>query len=217
MDGTGASLIEDKLAIAGWSYGGYAALQSQVLDPALFKAVVAIAPVTDLGFLIADARDYTNSRLVRDYVGEGPHVASGSPRRHAERFAAPVALFHGTRDLNVDVRHAQAMERAFKAEKFNPIDMMVGLCNRETGTLLGKHFRQRRFGKVAYVGRTTEGSAVSDISARTFGRHVVWPAWPRRDTCLTTPTISSGTIFSVISRFFLPARATSSFWAAMIG
>jgi len=106
--------VPDKLAIAGWSYGGYAALQSQVLDPALFKAVVAIAPVTDLGFLIADARDYTNSRLVREYVGEGPHVASGSPRRHAERFAAPVALFHGTRDLNVDVRHAQAMERALK-------------------------------------------------------------------------------------------------------
>lgn len=107
--------VPDKLAIAGWSYGGYAALQSQVLDPALFKAVVAIAPVTDLGFLIDDARDYTNARMVREYVGEGPHVASGSPRRHAERFAAPVALFHGTRDLNVDVRHAQAMERALKA------------------------------------------------------------------------------------------------------
>lgn len=106
--------VPEKLAIAGWSYGGYAALQSQVLDPALFKAVVAIAPVTDLGFLINDARDYTNARMVREYVGEGPHVASGSPRRHADRFAAPVALFHGTRDLNVDVRHAQAMERALK-------------------------------------------------------------------------------------------------------
>ena len=28
--------------------------------------------------------------------------------------AAPVALFHGTRDLNVDVRHARAMEKALK-------------------------------------------------------------------------------------------------------
>jgi acetyl esterase/lipase len=104
----------EKLAIAGWSYGGYAALQSQVLDPALFKAVVAIAPVTDLGFLGEDARGYTNARMVRQYVGEGPHVAAGSPRRHADRFAAPVALFHGTRDLNVDVRHSQAMEKALK-------------------------------------------------------------------------------------------------------
>ena len=105
----------DRLAIVGWSYGGYAALQSQVLDPALYKAVVAIAPVTDLDYLVEDSRNYTSSRLVQQFVGEGPHVAAGSPRRHADRFAAPVALFHGTRDLNVDVRHTQAMERALKA------------------------------------------------------------------------------------------------------
>ncbi len=41
----------DKLGIFGWSYGGYAALQSQVLDPNLFQAVVAVAPVTDLEML----------------------------------------------------------------------------------------------------------------------------------------------------------------------
>lgn len=53
----------------------------------------------------------------------------------------------------------------------DPIDMMVGLCNRETGMLLGKHFRQRRFGKVAYVGRTTEGSAVRMVGfVEAFGR-----------------------------------------------
>ncbi|WP_296716771.1 S9 family peptidase [Erythrobacter sp.] len=104
----------DQLAIAGWSYGGYAALQSQVLDPALFKAVVAIAPVTDLAYLADDKRGYTSYRMVRDFIGQGPHVDAGSPRRHPEKFAAPVALFHGTRDLNVDVRHARAMEKALK-------------------------------------------------------------------------------------------------------
>jgi len=104
----------DQLAIVGWSYGGYAALQSQVLDPTLFKAVVAIAPVVDLGFLLDDARGYTNVRLVQEYVGDGPHIEAGSPRRHAAKFASPVALFHGTRDINVDVRHARAMEKALK-------------------------------------------------------------------------------------------------------
>lgn len=76
--------------------------------------MVAIAPVTDLGFIRNDARGYTNSRLVRDYVGSGPHVEAGSPRRHAEKFAAPVALFHGALDINVEVRHSRAMADALK-------------------------------------------------------------------------------------------------------
>lgn len=104
----------DKLAIVGWSYGGYAALQSQVLDPALFKAVVAIAPVTDLEALREDARYYTSYAWVDKFIGQGPHVAAGSPARHADRFAAPVMLFHGTKDQNVAVRHSRMMADRLK-------------------------------------------------------------------------------------------------------
>lgn len=104
----------DQLAIVGWSYGGYAALQSQVLEPGLFKAVAAIAPVTDLGYITQDAQAYTNARLVKEFVGTGPHIETGSPRRQVAKFAAPVALFHGTLDLNVDVRHSQDMAKALK-------------------------------------------------------------------------------------------------------
>lgn len=98
-----------KLAIAGWSYGGYAALQSQVVEPDLYKAVVAIAPVTDLGYLRSDARAYTMSRLRDEQLGNGPHIEAGSPLRHAVKFKAPVALFHADRDVNVAVRHSRAM------------------------------------------------------------------------------------------------------------
>ena len=37
-----------RIAIVGWSYGGYAALMDAETDPSLYKAVVAVAPVTDL-------------------------------------------------------------------------------------------------------------------------------------------------------------------------
>lgn len=91
----------DKLAVVGWSYGGYAALQSQVADADVFKAVVAIAPVTDLDLLRESRRRYSSFLAVDRFVGNGPHIESGSPARHAERFKAPVLLVHGTRDLNV--------------------------------------------------------------------------------------------------------------------
>lgn len=104
----------DKLAIVGWSYGGYAALQSQVVDPKLYKAVVAIAPVTDLDMVRREAEGFTNARVVRDFVGAGPHVAEGSPARHAAKFAAPVLMFHGDLDRNVDVAESVLMENRLR-------------------------------------------------------------------------------------------------------
>ena len=104
-----------RLAIFGWSYGGYAALQANVLDPSLYKAAVAVAPVTDLGMLKTDARRFTNYRLVSDFVGSGPHIESGSPARNAAHIQAPVMLFHGSFDLNVEVGHVKRMDEALAA------------------------------------------------------------------------------------------------------
>lgn len=99
----------DKLAIMGWSYGGYAALQSAVLDPQLFKAIVAVAPVTDLGRLKEEYRGYMNFRVARDFIGSGPHITEGSPARNADKIKAPVLLFHGGLDRNVGVYQSQFM------------------------------------------------------------------------------------------------------------
>jgi dipeptidyl aminopeptidase/acylaminoacyl peptidase len=104
-----------KLAIFGWSYGGYAALQSQVLDPDLFKAVVAVAPVTDLDRLKDDGRDEYTRLLREDQVGSGPYVEAGSPARHAAAFHAPVLLFHGDVDMNVNVGQSRLMADRLKA------------------------------------------------------------------------------------------------------
>ncbi len=99
-----------RLGIFGWSYGGYAALQSAVLDPDLFKAIVAVAPVTDLSRLRREGERFSNFKINRDFIGEGAHLSEGSPTRHADRFKAPVLMFHGDLDRNVGVAHAKAMQ-----------------------------------------------------------------------------------------------------------
>ena len=113
-----------KLAIVGWSYGGYAALQSAVLEPDLFKAIVAIAPVTDLGRLKEESRWFTNHRIVSDFVGSGPHIEEGSPARNAVRFKAPVLMFHGDMDANVGVAQSRLMESRLK-EAGRPVELVV--------------------------------------------------------------------------------------------
>ncbi len=104
-----------KLAVVGWSYGGYAALQSGVLEPGLFKAIVAIAPVTDLELYKQEAKAYTNSQLVARMIGSGPHVSQGSPLQNVARITVPVLLFHGNKDQNVDVEQSRKMDAKLRA------------------------------------------------------------------------------------------------------
>ena len=99
-----------RLAIFGWSYGGYAALQSGVVAPDLFKAIVAVAPVTDLERLKEDRRGWSDYRMVSQFVGSGPHIDAGSPARHADRIKVPVLMFHGDLDRNVSISQARLMQ-----------------------------------------------------------------------------------------------------------
>ncbi len=101
-----------KLGIVGGSYGGYAALQCAVADPTVFKAVVAIAPVTDLAGLKEEHRKWTDFAIVSEFVGEGPQMHEGSPLENASKIKVPVLLFHGALDRNVSVEQSKRMQAA---------------------------------------------------------------------------------------------------------
>jgi dipeptidyl aminopeptidase/acylaminoacyl peptidase len=105
----------NRIAIVGWSYGGYAALMEAETDPSLYKAVVAVAPVTDLETLKQDQADFVDVQILEDFVGTGPYVIEGSPDRHADKIQAPVLLAHGDLDTNVRFWHSQKMASALES------------------------------------------------------------------------------------------------------
>ena len=118
------------LVIVGWSYGGYAALQSSAVAPNLFKAVVAIAPVTDLNMVKQEASDFSNSNLVNEFVGEGAHLIEGSPLQNAAKISAPVLMFHGDLDINVGVQQSQKMnEKLRDLDKKSELVVFKGLAH----------------------------------------------------------------------------------------
>jgi dienelactone hydrolase len=108
-----------KLFIVGWSYGGYAALQAAVVEPDLYKAVVAIAPLTDFGSAKSEWRGWSSHHLVDQQIGEGPHVVEGSPARNADRIKVPVLLFHGAMDRNVSIHQSRLMDEGLKKAGVN--------------------------------------------------------------------------------------------------
>lgn len=103
-----------KLGIVGWSYGGYAALQSAVVEPTLFKAVIAVAPVTDLEALRKESENFSSYSRVDAFIGRGAHVREGSPAQNVEQIRAPVLMFHGDGDRNVRVGESRMMAARMK-------------------------------------------------------------------------------------------------------
>jgi len=102
-----------RMAIVGWSYGGYAALESAALDTR-YKAVVAIAPVTDFKQLRRDAEGFRDAELEQKQIGKGAQLGDGSPVNRAADIHAPVLLIHGTADANVSYDHSKRMLAALK-------------------------------------------------------------------------------------------------------
>ena len=119
----------ERLAVAGASYGGYAALMAGVRTPELFKGLFAFAPVTDLVELAREAerpwRQWQGHRLRRqlgDLEHDRDRLVATSPARQAARIQSPVLLIHGTLDRQAEHEHsvwmAEALQKAGKPCRF---------------------------------------------------------------------------------------------------
>lgn len=132
----------DKIAIYGWSYGGYMTLKMLEADQGLYAAGIAGAPVTRwelydtfyteryMGTPQADAAAYARSDALED----------------AGRIGDPLLLIHGMADDNVVFENSSELIARLQAEAV-PFEMMLypGHTHRVSGPKISVHLWETIF------------------------------------------------------------------------
>ena len=110
-----------RVAIRGWSFGGYLAALSVIRAPQFFHAAVAGAPVTE--WKLYDTF-YTERYLGNPAHDEQPYIAS-SLLHDAKNLTRPLLIIHGLADDNVLAAHSleltTALLHAGKPHEFLPL------------------------------------------------------------------------------------------------
>jgi dipeptidyl-peptidase 4 len=110
----------DKVAVNGWSYGGFMVLKLLEAAPGAFAAGIAGAPVTR--WELYDTA-YTERYLGNPAKDPVPYQTSGA-LRDATKIADPLLLIHGMADDNVVFENSTALMSALQRAN-RPFDLMV--------------------------------------------------------------------------------------------
>ncbi len=93
---------EDKLAVFGWSYGGYAAFAGSMRPNNIYQCAIAGAGVADLNSIRATIG---RNKFLREL--QRPTILGVSPIDHVEDVNVPILVVHGDIDIRVPVAHSR--------------------------------------------------------------------------------------------------------------
>ncbi len=103
----------DRIAMFGYSYGGYAAMAAIVRQDTPYQCAIAGAGLSELRYF--DKVTFENP-FGREF--QNPTIAGLSPLDHAEEARIPIFIFHGDRDQRVPIEQSRKYVSALKkAEK----------------------------------------------------------------------------------------------------
>ncbi len=130
----------DRVGIFGWSYGGYLTIMCLLREPDLFKAGVAVAPVTD--YRLYDTH-YTERYLGHpDTNGSGYDLSSVFP--WLDQLQGPLLVMHGMADDNVLFTNTtRLMSELQQRDKAFSLMTYPGGKHSLTGNMIRRHvFKQ---------------------------------------------------------------------------
>lgn len=95
----------DRIGIYGWSYGGFMALNCILKGNDVFRAAIAVAPVTSWGFY-----DTIYTEIYNGLPQDNPSgYDDNSPIHFADRLKGKLLIAHGTGDDNVHIQNTYEM------------------------------------------------------------------------------------------------------------
>lgn len=99
----------DKIAIHGYSYGGFAAIAASVRSDGPFRCAIAGAGVANLGKL---SNEWGDNRIQR--IVQGNTVTGMDPMQNTDKIDIPIMLYHGDYDVRVPIFHSRDFYNAVK-------------------------------------------------------------------------------------------------------
>jgi dipeptidyl aminopeptidase/acylaminoacyl peptidase len=108
-----------RIAIMGWSFGGYSALMGAIREPNLYRCAIDLSGVTDWVALLKYQRTVTegfgddeNAEMIGDPIKDAADLADISPVNHADKIAVPLLLVYSKDDRVVPFEQARLMKAA---------------------------------------------------------------------------------------------------------
>jgi len=100
-----------RMAIFGWSYGGYSAMVGSLREPNLYRCAIPGAGVSSMELIQIERN---RNRFID--IFQAPATAGLSPIKEVDKVNVPVLLIHGDRDQIVPIKHSDMFARALKAQ-----------------------------------------------------------------------------------------------------
>jgi len=100
----------DRIALFGYSYGGYAAFVAAIRPNGLYQCSVAGAGVAEIKRFQGETY---NNRFLREY--QRPTIDGLDPLSNAKNASIPIFVYHGDRDQTVEVEESRRFVGALKA------------------------------------------------------------------------------------------------------
>jgi pimeloyl-ACP methyl ester carboxylesterase len=113
---------KDRMAIFGYSYGGFAAFAATVRENGPFQCAIAGAGVSNLELFRTKVSDNRINRAVQGHTMTGM-----DPLANADKANIPILIYHGDRDVRVPIRDGRDFYNAVKNRvpaKFLPVKDM---------------------------------------------------------------------------------------------